>query len=429
MEISSEERNAFKCLIKNINWFIGARKLAFTDEKFTAWSVKYDTEFEKIKGVLTDFKATTLEKSLEVYFKYLVEKNLALDNVERTFISNFDNVETFMVNEIFENLRERIKPRDEAITDITSKFGKINLNVTINIESMDGNEEDLEDWFESFERISGSNGWTNDIRSIKLPCYLKETALLLWQSMSNMDKNDYTKCKEIILERFKKDESYEQLFFERKQKEFESVTEYSLKLEKLAKQAFGSADKDKEILRTFWKGLKLSIKGSVLSANPNNLKEAVEITRKVERFLAENEKEIQVNSAQESESLKIEAIGTNRDSRFKKRDYRERSSRYSPASSSDRSSDRKNNNSYNYNIDRNNSNSYNYKNDSDRKNNYSYNYQGKEGRSKTPLRHRNVCLNCGLEGHLARQCQKKQGLTCYNCNKPGHIAKNCYSKN
>jgi hypothetical protein len=47
------------------------------------------------------------------------------------------------------------------------------------------------------------------------------------------------------------------LFYSRKQKEAETVIEFSLKLEKLARKAFGAANKEDDILKIFWEGLKV----------------------------------------------------------------------------------------------------------------------------------------------------------------------------
>ena len=38
------------------------------------------------------------------------------------------------------------------------------------------------------------------------------------------------------------------------------------------------------------------------------------------------------------------------------------------------------------------------------------------------------CYNCGVFGHIAKDCSKPKQITCYNCGKNGHIAKECRGK-
>jgi len=39
------------------------------------------------------------------------------------------------------------------------------------------------------------------------------------------------------------------------------------------------------------------------------------------------------------------------------------------------------------------------------------------------------CFNCGIKGHLSKECRNKdKGVKCFNCNKFGHIANNCQEK-
>jgi hypothetical protein len=72
-----------------------------------------------------------------------------------------------MINEELIKLKEKYILEDEVITN----FQKLNLNIHLNIETLDGSEEEIEDWFENLERIGLSNGWTNEIKALKLPCH------------------------------------------------------------------------------------------------------------------------------------------------------------------------------------------------------------------------------------------------------------------
>jgi len=398
----------FRCLIKSINWYIGGRKLEFSNEKFTLWQNRYKSDYDSIKESIEDFSAETLIKNLRLYFNYLDENNIDLDKGDLQFLTNFEDSESFMQDEVFEKIRDK-KVRsipDTNISRLAEQVGKVNINVSLNIDKLDGTEEDLEDWFDAFERISSSNAWTNDIKALKLPCYLKETALLIWQSLSAHDKIDYDECKAVILKRLGTDESFEQIFFERRQKDSESVTVFSLKLSKLARKAFNNADKDKEILKVFWKGLKPCIKKLVLAVEPSSLAHAVDTARKAENYYAEQEKEIKIDIVEDTPH--VSALKSQRP--FRSKEQKENVSRFSSGSSSDNSGSR---NHKRHDLKNNSKSSFRYE------------------RSKSPKK-KLRCFNCGNNGHFARDCtqySKQSSRTCFKCNKPGHIASKCYSKN
>ena len=162
----------------------------------------------------------------------------------------------------------------------------------------------------------------------------------------------------------------------------------SLRLEKLARKAFGAINKDKEILKIFWEGLKLEIRKLIISANPVTLKEALEIAQKAEKLLVgfNNTKEINT----------VTDISTNATSQRRSRQLSR-----SP---------------------------------SPHRNN-------KQERSNTPYLRQSSpakkCFNCGKVGHIAKVCRNRKDtankdlehIKCYKCGKPGHYSSNCYSKN
>lgn len=43
---------------------------------------------------------------------------------------------------------------------------------------------------------------------------------------------------------------------------------------------------------------------------------------------------------------------------------------------------------------------------------------GKDGKQQK-------CTKCGLKGHIAENCRRKETFKCFNCNDPGHSARNC----
>ena len=110
--------------------------------------------------------------------------------------------------------------------------------------------------------------------------------MLIWQNCTATDKKDYMALKKNILTKLMPVESCEFLFYSRKQKTAKSTIEFSLKLEKLAKKAFGAIDKEKDILKVFWEGLKFEIQKLLITATPKNMVEAVILAQRAEKLLS-----------------------------------------------------------------------------------------------------------------------------------------------
>ena len=173
-------------------------------------------------------------------------------------------------------------------------------------------------------------------------------------------------------------------FYSRKQKPTESTIEYSLKLEKLARKAFGNVNKDNDILKIFWDGLKYEIRKLIITAIPKNIAEALEYAQKAEKLIGRESKQLP-NKIEDV--VPINAIQTNKP----------RSPSRSPSP-----------------------------------------HRYKE-RSKTPYKRSTSpslkCYKCEKPGHIASECRTKtpssakRSTNCYKCGKPGHIAAKCYSKN
>jgi hypothetical protein len=394
------------------------RNKVYEEVNFDRWKNQKGTINTAIKAKITNFAWTTIIKTTQDYFRHLDEQDAEHTADDKYFLANYENSELFQVDEILAVFRE--KQRNVSVEVVTQSLGKVNLNVTINIDHLEGIEEDLEEWFENFERIAASNGWNKDIMGMKVPCYLKDSALLIWQNVDPKSKNDYDLIKRTILNRLKNEDSLEQAFYNRKQKENETSIEYGLRLEKLSKRAFPRQDKEKETVKVFLKGLHDEIRKYVLFAKIETMEEAIEITKKVEDYAKTTPKEIQAVSKELSEEGDRGEVKKERESRYTQREI-------SPGRYSYRGWDS------------------NRQNRSFGGNNYErsdYRHKNREGyRSKsrdTGLRSFTKCYSCGQMGHMARYCRANRSkspdsrqVTCYRCHKTGHIAAKCHlnSKN
>ena len=213
---------------------------------------------------------------------------------------------------------------------------------------------------------------------------------MIWQNCTATDKKDYMALKKNILTKLMPVESCEFLFYSRKQKTAKSTIEFSLKLEKLAKKAFGAIDKEKDILKIFWEGLKFEIQKLLITATPKNMVEAVILAQRAEKLLSK-----ETISQQNISTVEEKTINA-----LQKRESRSPSRSVSPNKDSPRE------------------------------------------RSKTPYRQQSParkCYNCDRMGHIASECRSNKkfetkkpnhkNVKCHKCGRFGHIANKCYSKN
>ena len=168
----------FKFVIRSMNWYLKRNKQYEADQLAT-WVKHNSNTNSTIKTAITNF--TTLEHlvtAVESYFTHLETNKVDLDTDDKYFLSSFENLELFMINDTLCQLQKKLILQEEVVTN----FNRMNINVNVTISDLDGTEEDLEDWFDNFDRKANSNGWTNEVKAFKLPCYLKDTTLLIWQN-------------------------------------------------------------------------------------------------------------------------------------------------------------------------------------------------------------------------------------------------------
>ena len=78
-----------------------------------------------------------LVTAVESYFTHLNTNKIDLDTDDKYFLSSFENLELFMINE----LQKKLILQEEVVTN----FNRMNINVNVTISDLDGTEENLED--------------------------------------------------------------------------------------------------------------------------------------------------------------------------------------------------------------------------------------------------------------------------------------------
>ena len=375
----------FKCLLANLKWFI-ARGKDYGATNYNSWQTKHTTNKNDIVAVITDFKYETMPAAVERYFLYLEASN-SFTTLDLEFLRQFDCLEDFCDSETLRGLREKHLEKTISKTSVpndpTENLASMRIHTSVKIENLTGEEEDMEDWFENFERIGRASNWSDEVKALKLSTFLKDQALMAWQTIGDLDKNSYLKSKKMILDIIRPDEVKIEHFYNRNHKDSESILEYGLKLKKIAVRLFStSSDLEKILLEKFWKGLKPEIKKIIFTSTPTTFEEALKLAQKAEKFLKES-----------SITMEISEVNS-----YAKKE-RSRSRSKSPVDE----------------------------------------YRDIKGRSSTPAPTRTKspemrkCYNCGKNGHLARDCRNLKGKyskshsahKCYKCGSTKHLIATC----
>jgi hypothetical protein len=394
--MEGETAELFRSVVRSLNWYI-KMKLPYTQASLTNRKATKSTICDGIVGKHADFAYGT-------YFEYIGNRLTieALNTHDLYFITHFDQLEQFHDSEDLIKTNEKVLKKDSARANdipasLTEHMSKLNLKTTINIDNLTGNDDDVEEWFETFERIGSASGWNYEIQSIKLPNYLKETALLIWNSLSKADKVDYSKTKAAIINECTIPDMLEETFHSKRQKPTEGVIEYYFLLNKLARRCYPDMQTEtfnKMILKKYINSVLPKYKKLLLVADPQTNDEAKKMAKRAELCEKQEEGHSLTNTVTKASSDKDDSY--KRYSRPKNNQtYRMTDQRISPEPS--QSPERRR--------------------------------SPARMRSPTPGKAPLFCVYCKKDNHDVDKCFKRiafeKSVICRICDQKGHIARRC----
>ncbi|RNA40119.1 hypothetical protein BpHYR1_052502, partial [Brachionus plicatilis] len=81
--------------------------------------------------------------------------------------------------------------QDFSIENYIFHFFNHGSNYLSSVEPLTGNEDDVEEWFNQYDRIAYANEWSREEKGRKLPVWLKEKALNIWYDLEQIYKHNY----------------------------------------------------------------------------------------------------------------------------------------------------------------------------------------------------------------------------------------------
>ena len=151
--------------------------------------------------------------------------------------------------------------------------------------------DDVIDWFSSFERISRANEWTVTKQGRMISAYLRGPAADHFEKLDMRDKSNYGAIKDSLIERFSSADMRRSVYSNlagRKQGKIESVNEFASAIQRLVFRSFPSGVNNEIIEMTarehFILGLRHELMGRVTMADPKTFSEAIRIALREESF-------------------------------------------------------------------------------------------------------------------------------------------------
>ena len=97
----------FKSVIRSINWYIKRNK-QYESAQFDTWKKSNAAIATTITTAVTTFSFDTLITNVEDYFKHIDANKIELDPEDKIFLSGFENLELFMVNDTLLVLQNKL---------------------------------------------------------------------------------------------------------------------------------------------------------------------------------------------------------------------------------------------------------------------------------------------------------------------------------
>ena len=342
-----QQKAVFGALIKNIKWHSAGARAGYTQKAFDNWKSVHNwglldenlnffnigkviRSFMESNGLKVDLSSVKMDQIPTWY-----EDMYGIDDQPKDEISNgeedesededFKDFEEYDVGEIQNQAQSTrlqagpsVSPKEvkishpkQSLPGKNSNHGtrkdismndlatilQISNGVTLNIEPLRTARDDAKEWFEHYDMITNSYGWTDAIKGLKLPIYLKKDAQRIYKQAPKADREDYTKIKNIICSELMEEERMmmRSSFLQVSQKQGESPSEYGHRLRKFINKLEISLKTD-DLVAQFISGLKPELRLATLGHNSKTLEGAIRYAQRASQMMADTGRNEEISS-------------------------------------------------------------------------------------------------------------------------------------
>ena len=155
------------------------------------------------------------------------------------------------------------------------------------IDKLEGDEQNIDDWFDIFEAVAVGNSWSNSQKCAFIAIFVRGRAKAVYSRLPDSSRRDYNFLRRDLLARLRtKTQADEQAeFFSRKQQTDESIDQYIEELRRLANRSLPELThpmREQVLLRSFTNGVRADVRKQLAVFKYATVDEAVEAARRVD---------------------------------------------------------------------------------------------------------------------------------------------------
>lgn len=196
--------------------------------------------------------------------------------------------------------RQEINSQNDVGMKELAQLLQMSNGVLPNIEPLKTAKDDAKEWFEHFDMITNGYGWSDKIKGLKLPIFLKKDAQRIYKRLSEGERSNYALMKMTICAELMEEERSMMRAFHLNisQNQGESPADYGHRLKKFITK-IDIPLKTADLITQFIQGLRPELRLGVMNSGSKTLEEAIRFAQKATHILCDTRTE-EINSVSKS---------------------------------------------------------------------------------------------------------------------------------
>ena len=184
---------AFDELISHIIWHV-KRNHSYDDSVFEKFIKYKNAAYTNLVTFQKEINFSSLPKLIENIFELKLQE-LEISKNDKLFLTYQNKINWLSSSKIITKLAKIFEVNDVQQKDKIQQANP-SINLTNMVNQLNGDEEDIEDWFKEFERLTRASNWSESDMGDKISIWFKNKALRIWEDLDDQNKYNYKAIKE-----------------------------------------------------------------------------------------------------------------------------------------------------------------------------------------------------------------------------------------